>query len=192
MNLKKRNEGITLVALVITIIILLILAGITINSLTGNGLFEKTKLAKEKSENAQIKENAILEKYQDKIQEHIDGTRENNGIKADYKSDGTEIKTNEMIDGKPIYARYFDMEYSGSGWYSKEHNIQNIEKIWIDVGNSYIFSYAENNEGEYYAIPNVSNGIGYKVNKEKVSRFQTGYWDSYPVTLLLKYTKTTD
>ena len=45
-NIKKDN-GITLVVLVITIIILLILAGITIAQLTGNGLFEKAQLSKE-------------------------------------------------------------------------------------------------------------------------------------------------
>ena len=50
--LRKENKGITLVALVITIIILLILAGITISSLTNTGLFEKAKEAKEKTANA--------------------------------------------------------------------------------------------------------------------------------------------
>ena len=42
---------------------MLILAGILIAQLTGNGLFEKTKLAKEKQENAQVKENTILDRY---------------------------------------------------------------------------------------------------------------------------------
>ena len=35
-NQKKKQEGITLIALVITIITLLILAGVTISALTGN------------------------------------------------------------------------------------------------------------------------------------------------------------
>ena len=38
---SKKSQGITLVALVITIIILLILAGITINALTNSGLLTK-------------------------------------------------------------------------------------------------------------------------------------------------------
>lgn len=39
----KRTRGITLIALVITIIILLILAGITISALTGeNGILRKS------------------------------------------------------------------------------------------------------------------------------------------------------
>ena len=45
----RRNRGITLIALVITIIILLILAGVTINSILGNNsLLVKVKQAKEK------------------------------------------------------------------------------------------------------------------------------------------------
>ena len=51
---SKKNSGITLVALVITIIILLILAGIAIASLTReNGLFARVKEKKEKTEEAQ-------------------------------------------------------------------------------------------------------------------------------------------
>lgn len=55
-KLKNKNAGITLVALIVTIIILLILAGITIAQLTGNGIFEKSKLAKMRSEYASAKE----------------------------------------------------------------------------------------------------------------------------------------
>ena len=48
-----RNKGITLVALVITIIILLILAGISIATLTGqNGLLSKANIAGEETKKA--------------------------------------------------------------------------------------------------------------------------------------------
>lgn len=51
MNEFKENKGITLIALVITIIILLILAGVTIAMLTGeNGLLKKALKAKEETE----------------------------------------------------------------------------------------------------------------------------------------------
>ena len=56
MKMRKQAKGITLVALVITIILLLILAGITISQLSGSGLFENAKLAEEKSKNAQEQE----------------------------------------------------------------------------------------------------------------------------------------
>ena len=59
-NLRK-NSGITLVSLVITIIILLILAGITIATLTGeNGLFARAQRAKIKSQLASAKEEVSL------------------------------------------------------------------------------------------------------------------------------------
>ena len=52
-NQIKGKKGITLIALVITIIVLLILAGVTIATLTGdNGLLKKATTAKEANEEA--------------------------------------------------------------------------------------------------------------------------------------------
>jgi len=59
-----RNKGITLIALVITIIILLILAGITISSLTGNGILGKIEQAKEKSDESTAREIIITKIYE--------------------------------------------------------------------------------------------------------------------------------
>ena len=54
---EKSNKGITLIALVITIIVLLILAGISIVTLTGqNGVLTKAGTAKEESKKAEYKE----------------------------------------------------------------------------------------------------------------------------------------
>ncbi len=60
----KSQKGITLVALVITIIILLILAGISIASLTGSDLFGKARQAAEDSNRAAEKENKTLQDYE--------------------------------------------------------------------------------------------------------------------------------
>lgn len=46
----KNEKAITLVSLVVTIILLLILAGISIKNLSNTEIFNKTKEAKEKSE----------------------------------------------------------------------------------------------------------------------------------------------
>lgn len=67
----KRQNGITLVALVITIIILLILAGISIASLTNTGLFNKAQEAKNATENAAQNEHNVLNGYEDAINEAI-------------------------------------------------------------------------------------------------------------------------
>ncbi len=61
-KLKVNNKGITLIALVITIIVLLILAGVAIATLTGdNGILTKAVTAKEKTTEAEAKEAVQLE-----------------------------------------------------------------------------------------------------------------------------------
>ena len=70
----KTNNGITLVALVITIIILLILATISIQSLTNTGLFSKAQEAKEKSQNAEENQAKTLNEYEDELNKYISST----------------------------------------------------------------------------------------------------------------------
>ena len=56
-KINKKNNGITLIALVITIIVLLILAGVTIATLTGdNGILSNASKAREQTEIAEEKE----------------------------------------------------------------------------------------------------------------------------------------
>ena len=63
---KRRNLGITLIALVVTIIVLLILAGISIAMLTGqNGILNRAAEAKEKTGVAQEDEEKTLQGYED-------------------------------------------------------------------------------------------------------------------------------
>ncbi len=59
---RKTNNGITLIALVITIIVLLILAGVAIATLTGdNGILTKAAQAKKDTEKASAKERIQIE-----------------------------------------------------------------------------------------------------------------------------------
>ncbi len=69
--LGKNNKGITLVALVITIVILLILAGISISTLTNTGIFEKAKDAKKASENAELEQNKVLDEYEKELDKYM-------------------------------------------------------------------------------------------------------------------------
>ena len=69
-NKSLQEQGITLIALVVTIIILLILVGVTISQVTGNkGLFQRTKQAAVEYEKEALKEEmrlAILDKQLEK------------------------------------------------------------------------------------------------------------------------------
>ena len=70
-NIVKKQTGITLIALVVTMIVLLILAGITIATLTGNnGILTRAQEAKNKTEQTQKEEQNILNSYEDKINEY--------------------------------------------------------------------------------------------------------------------------
>ena len=57
LNFKKEKNGITLIALVVTIIVLLLLAGVSISMLTGqNGILTRAAEAKENNDKAQTDE----------------------------------------------------------------------------------------------------------------------------------------
>ena len=111
-----KNKGITLIALVITIIVLLILAGISIAMLTGeNGILTKASTAKDETKKAQykeileliglglrveqIKENLsskdYMDRYEEKIQEEIDKEDVFKGATKNRKDDNTILVTTE-------------------------------------------------------------------------------------------------
>ena len=106
------NKGITLVALVITIIVLLILAGISIQSITNTGLFAKAKKAKEKSMEGQLKEEISLAIQSIQTEEIYKG----NSVTLETLAGGQlekELKdiTAELTDGE-INGEYKDYEYT--------------------------------------------------------------------------------
>ena len=69
----KNNKGITLVALIITVVIMLILAGVAIGSLTGDGLFSKTRDAAGAYENATRTESEQIQTLINEIDEYLTG-----------------------------------------------------------------------------------------------------------------------
>ena len=106
------NKGITLVALVITIIVLLILAGISIQSITNTGLFANAKKAKEKSMEGQLKEEISLAIQSIQTEEIYKG----NSVTLETLAGGQlekELKdiTAELTDGE-INGEYKDYEYT--------------------------------------------------------------------------------
>ena len=77
-KLLKSKKGITLIALVITIIVLLILAGVTVATLTGeNGLLSKAQLAKERTAEGEQDERDKLSSYENELSNY--GTWERTG-----------------------------------------------------------------------------------------------------------------
>ena len=92
--LKNKNKGITLIALVITILILLILAGISISALTNQGLLKNAKEAKNRTEVAQKEEQDLLNQYENELNKYI-------GNSKDESKESTEGIT-ATVEGKTV------------------------------------------------------------------------------------------
>ena len=106
--LKVKEKGITLIALVITIIILLILAGVSIATLTGdNGILAQANNAKEKTELAEKDEKNDLANTEDIINKYANGieveqvTDENPGA---LETEGTDTYIINSIEDLVVFA----------------------------------------------------------------------------------------
>ena len=98
--LNKKNKGITLVALVITIIILLILAGISISALTNTGIFGKAKDAKQKSADAELDQNTKLDEYENEIDNYLPKQNSNKTVEQAKEKVLSTEKNTEIVDEK--------------------------------------------------------------------------------------------
>ena len=95
--MKKSIKGITLIALVITIIILLILAGVTIATLMGNnGLIDKAKNAKIATEIASIKEEIQTDILSEQVKNN--GNISDDTLKAILENYGVLSEEEKLLD----------------------------------------------------------------------------------------------
>ena len=152
----KKNKGITLVALVITIIILLILAGITLATLTGeNGLFVRARQAKENTINAQEKENLALESYENAINTTLNDSNIDKLDKIYIYNYGDE---NEKVTGGIICSKI-------NGVYQKNEN-----NIWLGPGSG------SNLQRAKMCTNNTINTTGYNYLKAELDVESLGAW----------------
>ena len=154
---KYLNEkGITLLALVVTIIILLILAGVTIGMVTGdNGLFKRTQVAVEMYKNAQEEEKKSLQDIEEYIiggtvgeddpnieitQTPTEWTKEKVTVTIKSKNENWKIKYKEgekgewkdyekeieITENKEIYVRLLEGEKVQG---AERYKVENIDKL---------------------------------------------------------------
>ena len=135
---KKINgeKGITLIALVITIIILLILAGISISALTNQGLFKNAKIAQNATEKAEAEQGKTLNEYEDEINKYLSNSDKTEGKLVDAsaiaKVTDTEKATNYY--GKTVTG-YTPINGTTVGWkifYADESNIYLIADDYVE------------------------------------------------------------
>lgn len=207
MKLKsyKRQKGITLIALVVTIIILLILAGTTISLLFGeNGVLSYVTMAKEQTEiveekelikkvviAAKISENGLIELNEENLQEQLKNEIGKENIEIFKTSKGLEV---HFIKSDRYYLIKEDEEIEYEEYrnsipenFQVTDYIENDGKQYIDTGfepdqDTSIEFVAESLEG----TPSVAAWFGARdsVNKPSYTFWQmnTGYRSDYSST----------
>ncbi len=177
MRKLKETKGITLIALVITIIVLLILAAVSIATLTGeNGILTKAKTAKEETNEATARE---------KIQVAVMGSFDKNGkldineLKDNLKKEG--ITNFEDVNEFPLKVKVDDYEISiienGKITVEENKNPSETEKNIVsasDIANS-------NDKKTYYG----ATVTGYTCdNGEGVNAWKIFYADNNNIYLI--------
>ena len=147
---KIQNKGITLIALVITIIVLLILAGVSLSMISGeNGILTKSQEAKETHLEASEKEEIGLavsdarigeDGYQPLTQENLQAALD--GIATGYDAEGIEESTDFKVTSPT--GRVYTV--SGDG--------KTISKTGEDLSPKYYVRYNKNGENVSGTIAN--------------------------------------
>ncbi|MBR3163023.1 MAG: hypothetical protein IKF17_02845 [Clostridia bacterium] len=193
-NMINKNKGITLIALVITIIVLLILTGITIASLTGeNGLLSRAASTKEETRGAAVKEEIDLWNLS-KIVDSKTGTTTAEGqaeflnrlqsqklITADER---TSLEAGETITigSKQISLEVSDLQKL-QNYFTPQNGTRSWDDVWPESASTWVtfegenmpdlsmlssgpITYGDNEDSTYYDVYQYNNSY-YKINYDE-------------------------
>ena len=155
----RNNKGITLVALVVTIVVLLILAGVSINLVLGeNGIVAKTKEAKDKTEQAQSNELQDFNNISGEIDEILSDNGSGNG------GTGGGSGTDKKVPAEPT---------EETAPYYPDGDFKTIDGT-IDSG--LVIADKNGNEYVWVVVPkSLYNNTAYNSNDEKKPSSSTDY-----------------
>ena len=143
MRKTKENAGITLIALVVTIVVLLILAGISINYVLGeNGIVRKAQNARERTKEAKENDIQMLGDLDSEIDDVISGKAD---LKVNYQIEKTESRAVVIVIGLKDSDENLEEKYPNG--LNVKCNGENVDTI----------NY-EDNEWSTAEIPIVING----------------------------------
>ncbi len=130
--MNKKEKGITLVALVVTIIILLILAGVTLNlALSENGIFEKAKQSVKNYEESQNNEIINIKNLENKLSDVL--IRDNNiptEPELEYQTLKEVAKPGDYVLYKP-QANSFTIKKEQTGFGEDQNfNTDDYKDLW--------------------------------------------------------------
>ena len=122
----KNNQGVTLIALVVTIVILIILASVSMSMVLGdNGIFTQAKNAANKMASAEANTQEAIKELENEIDQNINGTTlpelKEEIPNAPKKIDGmSPIKFVEPTDTEK--GQVVDTDWNDNSWYDYKQN----------------------------------------------------------------------
>ncbi len=131
MKKQQKEKGITLIALVVTIIVLLILAGITITTVLGeDGIIAKAQLAAFATEMQEIKQNVDMKKVQDLTSVLVDGvSTELFSIEFNLASEEYEVE--DTLKKEILYVRKGMLEDKSPN----DYDVEEFDSLLDEAGN---------------------------------------------------------
>lgn len=166
---KEKNKGITLIALIITIIVLLLLAGISVNMISGqDGILTKANEAKNAQQEAERREKEVIDEM-----EFLLGSQEAPWSEEEAEvfagGDGTQENPYRVENAKQLlyFAEQVNNGETYTGQYiSLESDIDLKYKEWIPIG----FGVEDPNEGYSTYFDGNFNGNGHKIKNINIQR----------------------
>ena len=212
---NKNQKGITLIALVITIVVLLILAGVSINTLfSDNGIIERAKDAQNKINEAEKKDLEAINELNNWLEEKGGIKNEIGGDKPTPSTEWTQEKT-KVTNGTTTYEVGDDYSYNcGVSGYTGNWKVLGAEdgKLLImstvDIGTlklegkeGYNTGISQLNEmckqygtnARSIKIEDINRVTGYDPNNPvDGKKFNAGQWGEYGSTVTYTASQTTN
>ena len=192
----QENKGITLIALVVTIVVLIILATVSINAVLGqNGIIKKAKQAKEMYSNSIAKDNEEMDRLLNEMAQYNEGSSSDdgkvtlpdgwNGDKVNpVKSEDNVVVpvpkgyTASTVEGEKSVSSGFVIKEGSNGGATSGIN----EFVWVPVSNiSDIYDEA-NNAGQLWDFGTSSSPKNPAVKRTYPTTQNSGYREPDVVT----------
>ena len=181
MNFKgkmRKKSGITLISLVVTIIVLLILAGVTIATLTGeNGILTRATEAKEETQEGEDTENIKLAIIESNIPQGEQGEKSEEAILKEIieKNTGKDVGISKKEENGSYIVTIGDKEYvvDGSSVTSKEPGITDKQIVLVASTDNIIFTNTISEEDVKAEYPNYQNYQVLGISKSEAGEYET-------------------
>ena len=129
--MKKEKNGITLIALVVTIVVLLILAGVSINMVLGeNGIVTKAKDARDKTKQAKQNDLASMDQFVKDMDDILNdnGTSGRDDTPTETKTlveafNAGELKIGDYVEYKPTAGQTYTSATDENGWADQTYTV---------------------------------------------------------------------